>query len=157
MIEMKHYNGFTGQQRAKAQEWLNGQWRAGTLKRPSRCCACGQEKGVLHAHAEDYSEPFRAGKTDQYHLCYACHMMVHCRFGRGAEAFARYADLLARGRRVLAFMTADWYGFKTSMLGSVILRPHEDTTPNDLLRCLFLGYDPYRHAASEKEPLHVDH
>jgi hypothetical protein len=45
------------------------------LARPVKCCACGQEHGVIDAHAEDYSDPFAPGKTDQFPLCYRCHML----------------------------------------------------------------------------------
>lgn len=93
---MKSYNGFSPDQRNKAQGWLNAQWRAGTLPRPVKCMACGQEHGRIDAHAEDYSEPFAAGKTDQYHLCFRCHMMVHCRF-RNPESWARYKSEVAKG------------------------------------------------------------
>lgn len=62
---MNPYNGFTGDQRNRAQRWLNSQWAAGHFPRPAQCCACGQADGIIDAHAEDYSEPFRHGKTDQ--------------------------------------------------------------------------------------------
>jgi hypothetical protein len=75
---MNPYNGFSGQQREKAQRWLNAQWAAGTISKPSKCCACGQTRGIIHAHAEDYSEPF-GDHTHQYPLCYRCHICLHCR------------------------------------------------------------------------------
>jgi hypothetical protein len=86
---MKSYNGFSGVQRQKAQAWLRAEWTSGRLARPSVCCACGRHEGIIHAHAEDYSEPFAAGKTDEFHLCVPCHMMVHRRF-RDRAAWARY-------------------------------------------------------------------
>jgi hypothetical protein len=76
---VKDYNGFFGAQRDRAQRWLNREWGAGRLVRPSECVACGQTEGVIQAHAEDYSEPFRAGVTDGFHLCVICHTMVHFR------------------------------------------------------------------------------
>lgn len=94
---MKAYNGFSPEQRNKAQAWLNKQWKAGLLARPCQCQACGQTEGRIDAHAEDYSEPFEAGKTDQYHLCYRCHMAVHCRF-RNSEAWRIYKQHVREGR-----------------------------------------------------------
>lgn len=94
---MKSYNGFPPEQRNKAQAWLNSQWKAGLLARPCRCHACGQTGGRIDAHAEDYSEPFQAGKTDQYHLCYRCHMAVHCRF-RNKEAWEIYKQQVRNGQ-----------------------------------------------------------
>jgi len=93
---LKAYNGFSPAQRNKAQRWLNAEWAAGTLPKPNHCYACGQDKGVIDAHAEDYSEPFAAGKTDEYHLCFRCHMMVHCRFSNPA-AWTQYKLEVARG------------------------------------------------------------
>ena len=94
---MKSYNGFPPEQRNKAQAWLNSQWKAGLLERPCQCHACGQTEGRIDAHAEDYSEPFAAGKTDQYHLCYRCHMAVHCRF-RNNQAWQIYKKHVREGR-----------------------------------------------------------
>ena len=74
---VKDYNGFSGAQRERAQRWLNKEWSAGRLARPPECVACGQTEGIIQAHAEDYSDPFRAGVTDEFHLCMTCHAMVH--------------------------------------------------------------------------------
>jgi hypothetical protein len=93
---VKSYNGFSPEQRNRAQAWLNSQWRSGELIRPNTCCACGQDKGIIDAHAEDYSEPFAAGKTDEFHLCYRCHMMVHCRH-RNREHWQKYVDAVQAG------------------------------------------------------------
>jgi hypothetical protein len=58
------------------------------LARPSECVACGQTEGI-QAHAEDYSDPFRAGVTDGFHLCKKCHAMVHAR-SRNEKAWRDY-------------------------------------------------------------------
>jgi len=97
-MTMKSYNGFTGAQRNKAQRWLQQQWSTGALTRPVQCSACTQTQGRIDAHAEDYSEPFAAGKTDQFHLCYTCHMAVHCRH-RNREAWTRYKAMVRDGYR----------------------------------------------------------
>jgi len=93
---MKAYNGFSGELRNKAQAWLRAEWAAGRLARPAKCCACGQDKGVIDAHAEDYSLPFAAGKTDEFHLCFICHMIVHCRF-RNRTHWDRYRETIRAG------------------------------------------------------------
>ena len=92
---MNSYNGFTPSQRVKAQNWLNKQWANGTLARPAKCCACGQTEGLIDAHAEDYSEPFEAGKTDQFHLCRKCHMHVHRRFAN-PQSWLRYKESVSQ-------------------------------------------------------------
>jgi hypothetical protein len=96
----KGYNGFSGEQRARAQSWLNAQWRSGAIARPLDCCACGQAAQPIDAHAEDYSEPFRKDVTDGFHLCFICHMMVHCRH-RSQEAWRLYRHMVESGGRAI--------------------------------------------------------
>ena len=62
---------------------------------------------MIDAHAEDYSRPFAAGKTDEYHLCFTCHMMVHCRF-RNPTAWTRYREIIAGGGRFAPFYRRDF-------------------------------------------------
>ena len=112
---MKSYNGFTANQRNKAQAWLRKQWSEGVLSRPSKCCSCAITKGIIDAHAEDYSEPFAAGKTDQYHLCYRCHMMLHCR-KHNSKHFLLYCALVCGGTQFQPFYTRDWGRFSRQML-----------------------------------------
>jgi hypothetical protein len=97
---VKAYNGFPGKQRARAQSWLNAQWRSGALRRPFACVACGQTAEPIDAHAEDYREPFQAGITDAFHLCYVCHMMVHCRH-LSQEAWSIYRSMVENGGRAI--------------------------------------------------------
>lgn len=66
----------------------------------------------MDAHAEDYSEPFRPGKTDEFHLCYTCHMMVHCRF-RCVAAWDAYRRQLRNGVVFQPFTTRNWPSFST--------------------------------------------
>lgn len=105
---MKSYNGFTPEQRNRAQRWLNQQWKSGA-PRPSHCIACGltNAHGIYDAHAEDYSEPFGT-HTGEWPLCYLCHMMVHCRFGSGAVAFRRYVCALQDGYRFPTFTSRNF-------------------------------------------------
>jgi hypothetical protein len=93
---VKDYNGFSGAQRDRAQRWLNKEWDAGRLARPSKCVACGQIEGVIEAHAEDYSDPFRAGVTDEFHLCLICHTMVHFR-ARNPKVWSDYRAKIEAG------------------------------------------------------------
>ncbi len=95
---MKVYNGFSGDQRAAAQRWLNMMIATGRLTRPTICSACGQAEGPIDMHAEDYSLPFAIGKTDEFRICYSCHMAVHCRF-RQPVAWDVYRNGVAQGRR----------------------------------------------------------
>ena len=109
------YNGFSGAQRDRAQAWLRAEWASGRLKRPRVCCACGQDRGVIDAHAEDYSEPFAAGKTDEFHLCFTCHMILHCRF-RNRAAWDRYRGAIRLGGRFRAYLKRDFGTFSAEHL-----------------------------------------
>ena len=73
---MKDYNGFSGEQRAKVGNLITKAIKQGRLSPPSKCCLCGQTKGVLHYHLEDYSKPFE----DLRPICVGCHMRLHIRF-----------------------------------------------------------------------------
>src|SRR3984885_11802024 len=97
---LKTYNGFNGEKRARAQSWLNSQWRSGALARPVACTACDQTAQPIDAHAEDYSEPFRKDVTDAFHLCFICHMMVHCRH-RNQEAWRISRHMVESGGRAI--------------------------------------------------------
>lgn len=140
---MKAYNGFTAAQRNRAQAWLNVQWNMGFLNRPKVCVACGQDKGVIDAHAEDYSEPFESGKTDEFHLCFRCHMMIHCRFS-SPDAFARYADAVQKGRMFKPFFRRDWPGFVEQHLT-------DDQLPNPVRETL--GSNVLWSIANAKRPI----
>ena len=127
---MLPYKGFTGTQRNRAQAWLNKQWAAGAFNRPCRCVACGQEEGLIDAHAEDYSEPFEAGKIDAYHLCFTCHMMVHCRFAN-LFAWQRYERAISSGIQYAAFRGRNFPAFKSAFLGESWPSPiHVGTPPS---------------------------
>lgn len=131
---MGPYNGFSGAQRSKAQRWLNRQWATGALARPSRCVACGQTEGVIDAHAEDYSEPFAAGKTDAFHLCYVCHLMVHCG-ARNPRRWIEYRSLVEEGRRTFPYVRRGWLRFVREILA------------RELDRALFVPCDPPKRRA----------
>ncbi|MBI1214108.1 MAG: hypothetical protein GC190_21810 [Alphaproteobacteria bacterium] len=128
---MNSYNGFSGAQRTAAQRWLNEQWKTGRLKRPCECCACGQETGVIHAHAEDYSEPFKRGKTDRYHLCFCCHMVVHCRF-QNRGIWREYRRIITAGGRFGPI--ASWPAFMGSILRTPPARLEQRVTYRGLAR-----------------------
>jgi hypothetical protein len=93
---MNSYNGFSPRQRNRALRWLHKQYAAGRRTRPTQCDACGQTRGIVEHHSEDYSEPF-GDHIAAFALCYRCHMMVHCRF-RYPPAWRRYREAVAAGR-----------------------------------------------------------
>lgn len=103
---MKHYNGFTPQERERSLVWQKAQILNGKYPAPSECCACGQTKGVIDYHQEDYSEPY-GEHIFKYQLCYICHMMLHCRFSCPKQ-WERYRAYIERGGRVNASKKRDY-------------------------------------------------
>lgn len=114
---MKPYNTFTEQERNDAQKWLNQQWASGALTKPFKCDVCGQEEGIIDAHAEDYRKPF-GEHTDRYHLCFTCHMVVHCRFSN-KQMWNEYRANIERGMRYAPFHKRDWPSFQQQFLRGV--------------------------------------
>jgi hypothetical protein len=136
---LKNYNGFSGEQRTRAQSWLNSQWRSGALARPVACIACGQTAQPIDAHAEDYSQPIRKGVTDAFHLCFVCHMMVHCRH-RNQEAWRIYRQMVESGGRAIPVRGRHFPTFQQKFL------------TGQITSALFEWFDlPKRRALSEIE------
>jgi hypothetical protein len=144
-LKMRAYNGFSGKQRSRAQGWLNRQWKSGALARPIRCVACGQGKGIIDAHAEDYSEPFAAGKTDQYHLCFTCHMMVHWRF-RSPEDWLYYQSVIRCGGRYAPAHKRDIGGFRARHTSGKRPMSDEQGRPPKTFVLDEIGPSPPRHS-----------
>jgi hypothetical protein len=55
---MKSYRGFSPAERLRSLQWLHAESAAGRRQRPTVCESCGQTKGVIETHNEDYSFPF---------------------------------------------------------------------------------------------------
>lgn len=92
---MNSYNGFSPAHRMRALAFYKTERAAGRKIAPTVCDGCGQTKGVIAPHSEDYSEPF-GDNIGAYGLCYRCHMMIHCRF-RARQAWQTYLQLLEDG------------------------------------------------------------
>lgn len=101
------YNGFVWAERQKAYDWLKREWAAGRrVKVGPECNVCGQTKGYLMAHSEDYSAPYGAN-VGRWSLCYFCHMMIHCRF-KAMPTFERYVSVLEGGERFVNIYGPQW-------------------------------------------------
>lgn len=111
---MKSYNGFTPAERTRAMHWARAERAAGRKAYATECHACLQTFGIIEPHSEDYSEPY-GDHIGQFHLCYLCHMMVHCRF-RAPEAWNFYRQALKAGLQWPAQLKKD-FGYVTQMLG----------------------------------------
>lgn len=119
---MNSYNGFTHQQRMAGFRWLNDEIAEGRRPECKLCESCGQDQGVIAWHSEDYSEP-HGDHIGAFGLCYACHMMLHCRF-KSPERFKQYTEAVEAGARFMAFPGKHWGTFKSAFLSSSdIMRP----------------------------------
>jgi len=128
---MNSYNGFSPTQRMKALEWLKSEIRAGRRQaNPQRCDLCGQTRGIIEWHSEDYTSPFGAN-IGRWGLCYRCHMMVHCRFA-SPKAWQAYLKAVLAGAIFAPLMTRNWLQFKQDHLVRLgVGVDHGVTTPYD--------------------------
>lgn len=102
---MKSYNGFTPQQRMEGDRIIKQAIAEGKLKPPTKCRVCGQDKGILHVHAEDY-RPDKILANCRC-LCWRCHMILHSRY-RNREAFNRYFKEVREGKKYPPVYTHDF-------------------------------------------------
>ena len=105
---MRSYNSFTPAQRAKAGQYRKRMIAEGRIPPwPDLCRACGQTEGSMCYHTEDYSEP-HGPHIVAFEICYACHMMIHCRH-RSFDNWNAYADGCAAGN---TYPAVHRYNFK---------------------------------------------
>jgi len=113
---MKSYNGFTPKERTDAFIWLKGEYASGRREKGKVCDACGQTKGIVEDHSEDYSYPY-GDHIGKYTFCYRCHMMIHCRF-RNRLAWSKYKDDIREGKRFEPFYTRNFRTFAVESLNN---------------------------------------
>jgi len=137
---MNSYNGFTPNQRIKALRWLNEEYAQGRRTRPTSCDVCGQTRGHLEAHSEDYSGPPFGDNIGAFGLCYRCHMMIHCRFSN-PWAFERYVQSLELGQ-VWPPIGRSWPTIQAMLNGPAQDPPLDERAGGDpgLLRAIAAGH-----------------
>lgn len=104
---MKSYKKWTAQERQKSLGFTNKAKRVGLIKQPTKCNRCGQTKGILHLHNEDYDYTLNIlplylnGERELDDkareeiancvepICWTCHMIHHSKF-RNRMAHDRY-------------------------------------------------------------------
>tara|TARA_R110001592_G_scaffold171235_1_gene409453 strand:+ start:18973 stop:19401 length:429 start_codon:yes stop_codon:yes gene_type:complete len=112
---MNSYNGFTANQRMKAFKWLMEKiTRKEIPPKPDKCDVCGQTKGHIEYHSEDYSAPF-GEHIGQFGLCYTCHLMIHCR-KNSKSTWLDYIQSITDGKRYEPFYYKAWVDFKQKCL-----------------------------------------
>ena len=92
---MNSYNGFSGAVRQASFDWMKAEIAAGRLRPASRCQACGETRGHIDFHTEDYSKPW-GPHIYAHEFCFRCHMALHARF-RQPDVWRRYIEQLEAG------------------------------------------------------------
>lgn len=93
-MPLRTYNGFNHYHRMKGGRIIEDAVRAGKVEPPSKCCRCGQTKGEILYHVEDYTPDKILDNLEP--TCRRCHGYIH-RVSRPAEKQNEYWDAIARG------------------------------------------------------------
>jgi hypothetical protein len=129
-VSRSSYNTFEWRERQRAYDWLKREWAAGRrAKVGPECNVCGQTKGYLMAHSEDYSAPY-GPHIGRWSLCYWCHMLLHCRF-RAGDVFHAYVAMLENGERFVNLPSAHWHRVQAYLAGR--LAPSREPTDRTLV------------------------
>lgn len=114
---MKHYKGWSPEFRKESLKLTNRAKTMGWIQNPCKCRRCGQEKGILQLHNEDYDVTYYTlrevfnrfpieitqEEIDKLEvvlepLCWRCHMMHHS-VGRNRQAVEQYFEEVANGKQ----------------------------------------------------------
>lgn len=109
---MKDYKKWTAAERNRSLALTRKAKKLGLIPQPTKCCFCGQEKGILHHHNVDYDvtleiQPklIRGTATEEERLrlmdalksvCWRCHMMLH-RAEQHPRSARAYFDAVENG------------------------------------------------------------
>ena len=111
---MKSYKKWTKLQRLKSLQITNKAKQMGLIKKPKKCNRCGQTKGILHLHNEDYDWTLKElpkylngekeidKKAREYiancleEICWICHMVHHSKY-RNKKAHDEYFKKVKEG------------------------------------------------------------
>ncbi|RAP49288.1 MAG: hypothetical protein BZ138_07865 [Methanosphaera sp. rholeuAM270] len=95
---MDWYNGFSPEQRMDGDKIVKEAIKKGILPPLNEvsCEICGQDKGVRHYHAEDYSPDKIV--DDVIPVCWECHMHIHTK-NKNNPRWIRYEKRLKRGEK----------------------------------------------------------
>lgn len=111
---MNNYKGWTGEQRELSLKLTNRAKKLGLLEQPHKCKFCGQEKGILHTHNENYGvtlelvpkmlngtatkEEIEKVKSVLWPICWRCHMIWHSK-RRAPKQVEKYFEEVKNGKQ----------------------------------------------------------
>lgn len=90
---MKSYKGWTKEERMKSSKLTKRAIANGEIPPPTKCERCGQTKGIIHYHNENYSHPTKYLEQ----LCWRCHLIHHSKY-RSREAHDKYFKEISEGK-----------------------------------------------------------
>ena len=94
---MQEYNGFTEKERLKGDRIIKNAIKNGE-KLPLtqvKCCVCGQDKGIIQYHCEDYTPENIL--DDIAPLCWHCHQQLHRNRENNPEKWMQYLKDVKKG------------------------------------------------------------
>lgn len=93
MAKMASYKGWTAEQRLASLKLTKAAIASGEMPKPTKCEICGQDKGIIQYHNEDYSHPTKYLRQ----MCWRCHMIHHSAHFAPVQAKV-YFDDVASGK-----------------------------------------------------------
>lgn len=102
------YNGFKGKTRDKGQKLINNAIEADILLplNKTKCCICGQEKGIREYHCEDYSPENVVDNAVP--ICKHCHMYLHKHKHQDPESWEQYKKDVKEKRKDPWYDKSKW-------------------------------------------------
>ncbi|AKQ08652.1 hypothetical protein PBC5_086 [Bacillus phage PBC5] len=99
-MALKVYKGYDHKARMKGQRIIDKAVAEGRYPKAAYCTACGQQKGRLDYHADDYTPETILEHTRV--LCFNCHMTHHILYGNPNDKGAQlYEQRVREGKRFL--------------------------------------------------------
>ena len=90
---MKTYKKWSPAERMVSFKKTMAAIEAGIIPKPHTCNRCGQTKGIIQYHNEDYSDPIKYLEM----LCWRCHI-IHHSVRRNPEAVRLYFEEVKSGK-----------------------------------------------------------
>jgi len=94
MTKLAGYKEWTAEERLASLAKTKAAILSGEIPKPTKCELCGQDKGIIQYHNDDYSHPTKYLRS----YCWRCHMMHHS-VRRAPDAVKAYFDAVASGKR----------------------------------------------------------
>ena len=97
---MNEYNGFSEKERLKGDRIIKKAIENGDLPplNQTKCCICGQDKGIRQYHCEDYTPENIL--DDVVPICKRCHLRLHKNIDDNPERWKQYLEDVKNGLRL---------------------------------------------------------